>query len=124
MTGHLGGQIQVLFDPVVSSFPNIRGGRVRPLAVTTATRSDVLPDVPPVPDFVSGYEASVWFGASAPRNRPVAIIDKLNEEINAGLADPVLKARLLDLGGEFGKSIADETEKWAKVINFANIKPE
>jgi tripartite-type tricarboxylate transporter receptor subunit TctC len=132
MTGLLGGQIQVLFDPVVSSLPNIRGGRLRPLAVTTATRSDVLPDVPPLRDFVPGYEASVWFGASAPRNTPVAIVDKLNKGINAGLADPVLKARLLDLGGipmpmspaEFGKFIAGETEKWAKVINFANIKPE
>lgn len=132
MTGLLGGQIQVLFDPVVSSLPNIRGGRLRALAVTTATRSDVLPDVPPVRDFVPGYEASVWFGASAPRNTPVAVVDKLNREINAGLADPVLKTRLLDLGGtpmpmspaEFGKFLADETEKWAKVITFANIKPE
>jgi tripartite-type tricarboxylate transporter receptor subunit TctC len=132
MTGLLGGQVQVLFDPVVSSLPNIRGGRLRPLAVTTATRSDVLPDVPPMADFVPGYEASVWFGTSAPRNTPAEIIDKLNKETNAGLADPALKARLMDLGGipmpmsppEFGKFIADETEKWAKVIKFANIKPE
>jgi tripartite-type tricarboxylate transporter receptor subunit TctC len=132
MTGLLGGQIQVLFDPVVSSLPNIRGGRLRALAVTTATRSEVLRDVPPIRDFVSGYEASVWFGASAPRNTPVAVVNKLNEEINAGLVDPTLKARLLDLGGtpmpmspaEFGEFLADETEKWAKVINFANIKPE
>jgi tripartite-type tricarboxylate transporter receptor subunit TctC len=132
MTGLLGGQVQVLFDPVVSSLPNIRGGRLRPLAVTTATRSDVLPDVPPMADFVPGYEASVWFGTSAPRNTPADILDKLNKETNAGLADPALKARLMDLGGvpmpmsppEFGKFIADETEKWAKVIKFANIKPE
>jgi tripartite-type tricarboxylate transporter receptor subunit TctC len=132
MTGLLGGQVQVLFDPVVSSLPNIRGGRLRPLAVTTTTRSDVLPDVPPMADFVPGYEASVWFGTSAPRNTPADILDKLNKETNAGLADPALKARLMDLGGipmpmsppEFGKFIADETEKWAKVIKFANIKPE
>jgi tripartite-type tricarboxylate transporter receptor subunit TctC len=132
MTGLLGGQVQVLFDPVVSSLPNIRGGRLRPLAVTTATRSDVLPDVPPMADFVPGYEASVWFGTSAPRNTPADILDKLNKETNAGLADPALKARLMDLGGipmpmsppEFGKFVADETEKWAKVIKFANIKPE
>ena len=132
MTGLLGGQVQVLFDPVVSSLPNIRGGRLRPLAVTTATRSDVLPDVPTMADFVPGYEASVWFGASAPRNTPADIIEKLNRQTNAGLADPALKARLMDLGGipmpmsspEFGKFIANETEKWAKVIKFANIKPE
>ena len=132
MTGLLGGQVQVLFDPVLSSLPNIRSGRLRPLAVTTATRSDVLPDVPPLGDFVPGYEASVWFGTSAPRNTPAGIVDKLNKEINAGLADPALKARLIELGGipmpmsgaEFGKFIADETEKWAKVIEFANIKAE
>jgi len=132
LTGLLAGQIQVLFDPVVSSLPHIRAGRLRPLAVTTATRSDVLPDVPPLRDFVPGYEASVWFGASAPRDTPAAVVDKLNAAINAGLADPALKARLLDLGGipmpmspaDFGKFIADETDKWAKVITFANIKPE
>jgi tripartite-type tricarboxylate transporter receptor subunit TctC len=130
MTGLLGGQVQVLFDPVVSSLPHIRGGRLRPLAVTTAQRSDVLPDVPPLGDFVPGYEASVWFGACAPKNTPAAIVDTLNKEINAGLADPALKARLIEMGGTpmpmspagFGQFIADEIDKWAKVIKFANIK--
>jgi tripartite-type tricarboxylate transporter receptor subunit TctC len=130
MTGLLGGQIQVLFDPVVSSLAHIHGGRLRPLAVTTATRSEVLPDVPPMGDFVPGYEASVWFGTGAPRNTPADIIDKLNRETNAGLADPALKARLIDMGGvpmpmsptEFDKFIAHEIDKWAKVIKFANIK--
>ena len=130
MTGLLGGQVQVLFDPVVSSLSHIRGGRLRPLAVTTATRSSVLPDVPPVGDFVPGYEASVWFGTHAPRNTPTVIVDKLNQESNAGLADPALKARLIDMGGipmpmnpaSFGKFVAEEIDKWAKVIKFANIK--
>jgi tripartite-type tricarboxylate transporter receptor subunit TctC len=130
MVGLLGGQVQVLFDPVVSSLPHIQGGRLRPLAVTTATRSEVLPDVPTVGDFVPGYEASVWFGTSAPRNTPADIVDKLNREINAGLANPALRARLIDLGGipmpmspaDFGKFIVDEVDKWAKVIRFAKIK--
>ena len=130
MTGLLGGQVQVLFDPVVSSLPHIQSGRLRPLAVTTATRSDVLADVPSVGDFVPGYEASVWFGTSAPRNTPADIVDKLNKEINTGLADPALKARLIELGGipmpmsaaDFGRFIADEIDKWAKVTKFANIK--
>jgi tripartite-type tricarboxylate transporter receptor subunit TctC len=130
MTGLLGGQVQVLFDPVVSSLPHIQAGRLRPLAVTTAIRSDVLPDVPPMSDFVPGYEASVWFGATAPKNTPADIVNKLNNEINAGLADPKLKARLVELGGipmpispaEFGTFIAAEIEKWGKVIKFANIK--
>ena len=110
----------------------IRAGKLRALAVTTATRSEALPDVPTVGEFVPGYEASAWFGIGAPRNTPAEIIDKLNREINAGLADPKIKARLADLGGdrcrwspaEFGKLIADETEKWAKVIRAANIKAE
>jgi tripartite-type tricarboxylate transporter receptor subunit TctC len=130
MTGLLGGQVQVLFDPVVSSLPHIRGGRLRPLAVTTAQRSDVLPDVPPLGDFVPGYEASVWFGACAPKDTPAAIVDTLNKETNAGLADAALKARLIEMGGipmpmspaGFGQFIADEIDKWAKVIKFANIK--
>jgi tripartite-type tricarboxylate transporter receptor subunit TctC len=130
MAGLLGGQIQVLFDPVVSSLPHIRDGRLRPLAVTTATRSDVLPDVPLVGDFLPGYEASIWFGTSAPRNTPAAIVDKLNQETNAGLADPTLKARLIELGSipmpgspaDFEKFVADEIEKWGKVIKFAKIK--
>ncbi len=130
MTGLLGGQVQVLFDPVVTSLPHIREGRLRPLAVTTATRSDVLPDVPPMGDFVPGYEASVWFGTHAPRNTPAIIVEKLNKETNAGLADPALRTRLIDMGGipmfmnptDFGKFVVDEIDKWAKVIKFANIK--
>jgi tripartite-type tricarboxylate transporter receptor subunit TctC len=105
---------------------------VRPLAITSATRSEALPDVPTIGEFVPGYEASVWWGVGAPKNTPSQIIDKLNEAINAGLADPKIKARLADLGGtplvgspaDFGKLIADETEKWGKVIRAANIKAE
>ena len=130
MTGLLGSQVQVLFDPVVTSLPHIRGGRLRALAVSTATRSDVLPDVPSMGDFVPGYEASVWFGTHAPRNTPAVILEKLNQETNAGLADPALRTRLIDMGGipmlmnpaDFGKFVADEIDKWAKVIKFANIK--
>src|SRR5712691_7841743 len=99
MTDLLGGQVQVMFDPVVSSITHIRTGHLRPLAVTTSTRSEVLPDVPTVGDFVPGYDASIWFGVGAPRNTPVEIVDKLNKEINAGLADPKIKARLAALGG-------------------------
>jgi tripartite-type tricarboxylate transporter receptor subunit TctC len=132
MTDLLSGQVQVMFDPVVSSITHIRAGRLRPLAVTTSTRSEVLPDVPTVGDFVPGYEASIWFGVGAPRNTPAEIVDKLNKEIKAGLADPKIKARIADLGGtvlagspaDFGKLIADETEKWGKVIRAANIKPD
>jgi tripartite-type tricarboxylate transporter receptor subunit TctC len=130
MTGLLGGQIQVLFDPVVSSLPHIQGGRLRPLGVTTSTPSEVLPDVPVIAEFVPGYEASIWFGAHVPKNTAAAIIDLLNKETNAGLADPALKARLTALGGTpmpmspagFGKFIAAEVDKWAKVITFAKIK--
>jgi tripartite-type tricarboxylate transporter receptor subunit TctC len=130
MTGLLGSQVQVLFDPVVTSLPHIRGGRLRALAVPTATRSDVLPDVPSMGDFVPGYEASVWFGTHAPKNTPAVIVEKLNEETNAGLADPALRTRLIDMGGipmlmnpaDFGKFVADEIDKWAKVFKFANIK--
>jgi tripartite-type tricarboxylate transporter receptor subunit TctC len=132
MTDLLGGQVQVMFDPVVSSIAHIRGGKLRPLAVTTLTRSQALPDIPTVGDFVPGYEASVWFGIGAPKNTPTEIVDRLNKEINAGLTDPKIKARLADWGSaplvgspsDFGKLIADETEKWAKVVKFANIKPE
>ena len=105
---------------------------MRALAVTTATRSYALPEIPTVGEFVPGYETSAWWGVGAPKNTPPEIIEKLNQEINAGLADPKMKARLFDLGGtalvgspaDFGKLIADETEKWAKVIRTANIKPE
>jgi len=132
LTDLLAGQLQVLFDGISSSIEHIRSGKVRALAVTTATRVPSLPDVPTVGEFVPGYEVSVWFSVSAPRNTPPEIIATLNREINAGLADPKLKARLVELGGapmpmtpaELGKLIADETEKWRKVIRAANIKPE
>jgi tripartite-type tricarboxylate transporter receptor subunit TctC len=132
LTDLLGGQVQVMFPSTVSSIGYIRAGRLRALAVTTATRSDALPDVPTVGEFVPGYEASAWFGVGAPKATPAEIVDKLNKEINAGLADPKIKARLADLGGrplvgspaDFGRFIADETEKWGKVIRAANIKPE
>ena len=132
MTDLLGGQVQVMFDPVVSSITHIRAGRLRPLAVTTSTRSEVLPDVPTVGDFVPGYVASIWFGVGAPRNTPAETVDKLNKAINTGLDDPKIKARLSDLGGvpmpmtsaEFGKFLADEVEKWAKVVRAGNIKPK
>ena len=111
---------------------HIRAGKLRALAVTTATRSEALPDVPTVSEFVPGYEVSNWFGVGAPKATPVEIVDKLNREINAGLADPKLKARLADVGGDvlalspadFGRLIADGTEKWGKVIRAANIKAE
>jgi tripartite-type tricarboxylate transporter receptor subunit TctC len=132
LTDLLGGQVQVTFVATVSSIEYIRAGRLRALAVTAATRSDELPGIPAVGEFVPGYEASVWYGIGAPRNTPVEVIDKLNKEINAALADPKMKARLADLGGtplvispaDFGKLIADDTEKWGKVIRAANIKAE
>ena len=128
----IGGQVQVVFSPLPSTIGYFKAGTLRPLAVTTATRSDALPDVPPVGDFVPGYEASSWQGVGAPRTTPAVIIDKLNSEINTVVADPKMKARLADLGGtvlsgtpaDFGKFIADETEKWGKVIKSAGIKPE
>ena len=128
----IGGQVQVMFPGTVSSIDHIRAGRLRALAVTTATRSPVLPDIPPVGDFVPGYDASNWFGIGAPKATPAEIVAKLNTEINAGLADPKMKARLADLGGtplvgspaDFSRLIAEDTEKWAKVIRAANIKPE
>jgi tripartite-type tricarboxylate transporter receptor subunit TctC len=132
ITDLLGGQVQVYFDPITGSVGYIRAGKLRALAVTTATRSDALPDIPTMGEFVPGYEATQWFGIGAPNKTPAEIIEKLNKEINSGLADPAVKARLADLGGtslssspaEFGKLIADETEKWGKVIRAANIKPE
>ena len=131
-TDLLGGQVQVYFPTTISSIEHIKTGRLRGLAVTTATRAEALPDLPTVGDFVPGYDASNWYGVGAPKNTPAEIVDKLNKEINAGLADPKMKARLADLGGtvlpgspaDFGKLIADETEKWAKVIRAANIKAE
>ena len=132
LTDLLGGQVQVMFVSTVSSIEHIKTGRLRALAVTTATRSDEMPDIPTVGEFVLGYEASAWFGVGAPKNTPSQIIDKLNEAINAGLADPKIKFRLADLGGtplvgspaEFGKLIADETEKWGKVVKFTGIKAD
>jgi tripartite-type tricarboxylate transporter receptor subunit TctC len=128
----LAGQVQVMFPNTSSSIEYIRAAKLRALAVTTATRLEALPEIPTVAEFVPGYEASGWFGIGAPKNTPVEIIEKLNREINAGLADPKLKARLADLGttpfpaspADFGKLIADETEKWAKVIKIAAIKAE
>jgi tripartite-type tricarboxylate transporter receptor subunit TctC len=132
MTDLLAGQVQVMFDPLVSSLPHIRDGRLRPLAVTTSTRAGALPDVPTVTEFVPGYEAGIWFGVSAPRNTPDEIVGKLNAEINAGLADPKIVARLADLGSvpvrmtpaEFDKFLADEVEKWSKVVRAAHIKAD
>jgi tripartite-type tricarboxylate transporter receptor subunit TctC len=132
VTDLIAGQVQVMFATTVESIGYIRAGRLRALAVTTATRSDALPDIPTLGEFLPGYEASGWFGIGAPKNTPVEIIEKLNREINAGLAEPKMKARLADLGGtpllgspaDFGKLIADETEKWGKVIRAANIKAE
>jgi tripartite-type tricarboxylate transporter receptor subunit TctC len=132
LTDLLGGQVQVMFATATASIEHIRAGKLQALAVSTATRFDALPDLPTVGTFVPGYEASAFFGVSAPRDTPGEIIDKLNKEINAGLADPKIKARLADLGGtvltgspaDFGKLIAEETEKWAKVVKFAGIKPE
>jgi len=132
ITDLLGGQVQVLFDPVASSTEYIKAGKLRALAVTSTTRLEAFPDIPTVGDAVPGYEASAFFGVGAPRGTPSEIIDKLNKEINAALADPKIKARFADLGGmtlpgspsDFGKLIAEETEKWGKVIRAANIKPE
>jgi tripartite-type tricarboxylate transporter receptor subunit TctC len=131
LTDLIGGQVQVMFGNMPSSIEHIRAGKLRPLAVTTAARSEALPDLPPVGDFVPGYEASTWQGLGAPGNTPAEIVDKLNKEINAALSDPKIKARLADLGGtvlsgspaDFGRLIADETEKWGKVIRAAYIKP-
>ena len=132
LTDLLSGQVQVMFATMPSSIEYIRAGKLRALAVATATRSEALPDVPTVGEFVPGYEASSWSGVGAPKATPAEIVDKLNKEVNAALDDPKMKARLADLGGvalqgspaDFGKLIADETEKWAKVIKFAGIKSE
>jgi tripartite-type tricarboxylate transporter receptor subunit TctC len=132
LTDLLGGQVQMMFSPLPSSIEYVRAGKLRALAVTTATRSAALPDIPTVGDFVPGYEAATFFGIGAPKNTPAEIVERLNKEINAGLTDPNLKARLIDLGSvptpvtpaELGKFIAEETEKWGKVIRAAGIKPE
>jgi tripartite-type tricarboxylate transporter receptor subunit TctC len=132
LTDLISGQVQVMFCNTVSSVEHIRAGRLRAFAVTTATRSDALPDLPTVDEFVPGYEASAWWGFGAPKGTPAAIIRTLNDAINAALASPVMKARVADLGGtviagspaDFGKLIAEETEKWGKVIRAGNIKAQ
>ncbi len=132
LTDLLGGQVQIMFDTMPALIEHIRSGKLRALAVNTATRSPALPDLPTMSDFVTGYEASGWQGFGAPKNTPAEIISKLNKEINTALADPKIKTRLADLGAtelagspaDFGKLIAGETEKWGKVIHAANIKAE
>ena len=132
LTDLLGGQVQVVFATVGSSIQYIKAGKLKPLAVATAARIDLLPDLPPLADFLPGYEASSWNGLTAPKNTPAEIIEKLNREINTAMADPKIKARIVDLGGppiiaspaDFGKIIADDTAKWAKVIQFSGAKEE
>jgi tripartite-type tricarboxylate transporter receptor subunit TctC len=132
MTDLLSGQVQLYFGTTASSLEYVRTGKLRALAVTIERRLDELPDIPAVAEFVPGYEASNWFGVGAPRDTPVEIIDKLNKEIHAGVADPKMKARLADLGGtpllgspaDFGKLIAEETEKWGKVVKFSGAKAD
>jgi tripartite-type tricarboxylate transporter receptor subunit TctC len=131
LTDLLSGQVQVVFSSIPATIGYIRAGKLQALAVTSAVRAEALPDVPTLGDFVPGLEASQWYGIVAPKGTPVEIVEKLNREINAGLDDPKLKARLAELGGmvlagspaDFAKLIADETEKWGKVIRAANIKP-
>ena len=132
ITDLIGGRVQVMFATLPSSIEYIKAGNLRALAVTTARRTPALPDVPIVADVLPGYEASAVYGVGAPRNTPVEIVDELNKEINAGLADPWMQARLADLGGtvlpgtpaDFAKLIAEETQKWAKVVKFSGAKPE
>jgi tripartite-type tricarboxylate transporter receptor subunit TctC len=130
MTDLIGGQVQIAFEDIFSSIEHVRAGKLRALAVTTATRSETSPDIAAVGEFVPGYEASGWSGIGAPKNTPTEVLEKLNGEINAALANPEIKARLADLGGtvltlspaDFGKLIAEETEKWGRVIRAANIR--
>jgi tripartite-type tricarboxylate transporter receptor subunit TctC len=132
ITDMLGGQMQVIFDTVPTSLEHIRAGKLRPLAVTTAKRLDVLPDVPTVADFLPGFEAGAWQALSAPKGTPPDIINRLNKEVNAVVAEPKMKGQLEDLSlrvlsgtpADFGKLIADDTEKWAKVVKFAGIKAD
>ena len=132
LTDLLGGQVQVTFGAMPSLIEYVRAGKLRALAVTTATRSEALPEIPTVGEFFPGYDASQWYGIAAPKNTPAEIVDKLNKEVSAGLADSKLKTRFADLGGtvlpgspaDFGKFIAEETEKWAKVVKFSGAKPD
>jgi tripartite-type tricarboxylate transporter receptor subunit TctC len=131
VTDLISGQVQLYFDGVSGSLDHVRSGRVRALGVTTTERADVLPDVPTIAEFVPSYEAGGWYGIGVPKNVPAEVVDKLNREVNASLADPKLKSRLAELGyattgsspGEFGNMIAREIDKWAKVLKFAGIKP-
>ena len=128
----LGGQVQLYFSTLAGSIEYIRAGKLRALAVTAATRWEALPDIPALGESLPGYEATVWYGVGVPKNTPTEIVEKLNKEINAGLASPLMKARFADQGGaglpgsptDFGKLIAEETEKWGKVIRAANIKAD
>jgi tripartite-type tricarboxylate transporter receptor subunit TctC len=133
LTDLLAGQVQVMFDVTPSSLPHIKAGKLRPLAVTTKTRLDVLPDIPPVGDFLPGYEATAWIGLGVPKDTPAAIVETLNRQVNAAIADVTIKKRLADLGAfpmppntsaEFAKFIAADAEKWAKVIKASGIKAE
>jgi tripartite-type tricarboxylate transporter receptor subunit TctC len=132
MTDLIAGQVHVMFVAPVAAVEHIAAGKIRPLAVTTATRAEAIPDLPPVAEFVPGYDSSAWFGLVAPKGTPPEIVLKLNREINAGLTDPALRGKIANLGGgiaasspaDFGKLIADETEKWGRVVKFAGIKPE
>jgi tripartite-type tricarboxylate transporter receptor subunit TctC len=132
LTDLISGQVQVMFDNVPTSLEFIRAGKLRPLAVTTAMRSEVLPNLPMVAEFVPGYEASAWYGVGAPKGTPTEIIDQLNTEINTILADPKVKARFGELGAsliggppsEFGKLVVEETDKWGKVVKFSGAKPD
>ena len=132
LTDLIGGQVQMYFDGIPTSIEHIRSGKLRALAVTSKSRSEVLPDIPTLSDFLPGFEASFWGGVGVRANTPAKIVDKLNKEINAGLTNSRIRARLADLGGtpltgspaDFGKLIAEETEKWAKVVKFAGIRAE
>ena len=132
ITDLLGGQVQVYFMPISAGIEYVKAGKLRALGVTTATRAQALPDIPVIGDFVPGYEVSAWYGVAAPKNTPAAIVETLNKEINAGLTDPKLKARLADLGSSpfvgssaaFGSFLADETDKWRKVVKLAGIKAD
>jgi tripartite-type tricarboxylate transporter receptor subunit TctC len=132
LTDLIAGQVQVAFDNLPSSIEHIRAGKLRPLAITSATRSELLPDVPTVADFVPGYESSAWYGVGAPKNTPAEIIDRLNKEINAMLVDPRMMTRIAEMGAtritgtppDFGKLVAEETEKWGKVVRFAGAKAD
>jgi len=132
LTDMLAGQVQVMFDNLPTSLEHIRAGKLRPLAITSTARSELLPDVPTLADFVPGYESSAWYGVGAPKGTPAEIVDRLNREINAILADPKAKARVAEMGAtlitgspaDFGRLVADETEKWGKVVKFAGVKAD